>query len=60
MKNPIFVPELRGLLKTRNFKVLKSFLNEGHAKEIAEYVGMLTPDEIWKILSLVQVERRED
>ena len=58
MKNPILIPEFRDLLKKRNYKVLKSFLNEGHAKEIVEYISMLDLNEIWKILGLVDIDRR--
>ncbi len=57
MKNPILVPELRELLKRKRYAVLQSFLMEGHAREIAEYLTMLDPAEIWKILSLVDKSR---
>ena len=60
MKNPILVPELRSLLKKKSFRVLESFLEEGHAKEIAEYIAMLNPDEIWRLLGLVDVHRRSE
>ncbi len=60
MKNPILVPELRDLLKRKRFSVLKSFLAEQHEKEIAEYLGLLNPEEIWKILNLVDVYRRAE
>lgn len=52
MKNPILVPELRDLLHRKKFKVLKSFLDDHHEKEIAEYLGLLPPNEIWKIINL--------
>ncbi len=58
MKNPILVPELRDLLKRRKFQVLKSFLDDHHEKEIAEFLGLLTPDEIWKILNLADIYAR--
>ncbi len=58
MKNPIIVPELRELLRKRKFKVLKSFLDDHHEKEIAEFLGLLTPDEIWKILNLADAYTR--
>ena len=60
MKNPILVPELRDLLKRKRFTILKSFLAEQHEKEIAEYLGLLNPGEIWKILNLVDVYRRAE
>jgi magnesium transporter len=53
MKNPILVPEFRDLIKRKKFKIIKSFLDDQHPKEIAEYLGFLEPDEIWKILNLV-------
>ena len=60
MKNPVLVPELRDLLKRRKMDVLKSFLEENHPKEIAEYLGLMNPDEIWKILGLVDIYERVD
>ncbi|MBN2039250.1 MAG: magnesium transporter [Spirochaetes bacterium] len=58
MKNPILVPELRDLLNKKKYKIIKSFLDENHEKEIAEYLGLLSPNEIWKILELVEIYRR--
>lgn len=60
MKNPILVPELRDLLKRKRFTILKSFLAEQHEKEIAEYLSLLNPEEIWKILNLVDAYRRSE
>ncbi len=60
MKNPILVPEIRGLLKKKRFSILKSFLDDHHEKEIAEYLGMLRPQEIWKVLELVDIYRRAE
>ena len=60
MKNPILIPELRELLKNKKYKILKSFLEEGHPKEIAEYLNMLTPAEIWQLLDLLDIYRKED
>ena len=53
MKNPILVPELKDLLRRKRFNVIRSFLEDQHPKENAEYLGFLEPEEIWKILSLV-------
>lgn len=60
MKNPILVPEFRDLLRRKKYPILKSFLDEHHEKEIAEYLGLMHPDEIWKILGLVDVYRRAE
>ena len=60
MKNPILVPELRELLKKKKFAILKSFLEESHPKEIAEYLGMMKPDEIWRLLNQVDIYLRSD
>ncbi len=60
MKNPILIPELRELLKKKKFNVLKSFLEEGHPREIAEYLGLMKPDEIWRLLNQVNVYLRTD
>ena len=48
MKNPILVPELKDLLKKKKHNILKSFLDDHHEKENAEYLGLLDPNEIWK------------
>ncbi len=58
MKNPILVPEIRDLLKRKKFKVLQSFVEERHEKEIAEYIQLLRPEEIWAVLNLVDIRRR--
>ncbi len=58
MKNPILVPELRDLLKRKKNGILKTFLEDGHPKEIAEYLGMLNPDEILKIINFVEKKLR--
>jgi len=60
MKNPILVPELRDLLRKRRFGILKSFLDEHHEKEIAEFLGMLRPDEILKILNITDIYKRAE
>lgn len=60
MKNPIFVPELRDLLKRKKYDIIKSFLEVNHPKEIAEYLALLNPDEIWKILDLVDIYTQVD
>ncbi len=53
MKNPILIPEFRELLEKKKYSVLKSFLEEGHSREMAELLEMLNPDEIWSILKLL-------
>jgi magnesium transporter len=53
MKNPILIPEFRELLEKEKYSVLKSFLEEGHSREMAELLEMLDPDEIWRILKLL-------
>ncbi|PKL37576.1 MAG: magnesium transporter [Spirochaetae bacterium HGW-Spirochaetae-1] len=60
MKNPILIPELRDLLKKKKFKVLKSFMEESHPKESAEYLALMNPDEIWRLLKLVDIFHRVD
>ncbi len=60
MKNPILVPEIRELLKKKRYKVLRSFLDDHHEKEIAEYLGFLNPKEIWTVLNLVDVYKRAE
>lgn len=58
MKNPILIPELREMLRKRRFKLLQSFIEEAHPREVAEYLGLLRPSEIWKIINLTDVHTR--
>ncbi len=58
MKNPILVPELRDLLEKNKVDILKHFIEEGHPKEIAEYISLLDPDEIWQIINIAEIEQR--
>ncbi|MFC1669609.1 magnesium transporter [Spirochaetota bacterium] len=60
MKNPILVPELRELLRNKKHKVLKSFMHEGHPKDIAEFLGLLSSGEIWKLLTIIDVYIRDE
>jgi magnesium transporter len=53
MKNPILIPEFRELLEKKEYSILKSFLEEGHSREMAELLEMMNPDEIWSILKLL-------
>jgi magnesium transporter len=59
MKNPILIPELRELLKSKKYKILKSFLEERHPKEVAEYLEMLETAEIWQLLDLIDIYQGE-
>ncbi len=60
MKNPILVPELRELLRKKRLAVLKEFIDEHHEREIAEYLALLRPDEILKILNLAGIYKRAE
>lgn len=60
MKNPLIVPEIRELLKKRKFSVLASFMNEIHEMEAAEFLALLKPSEIWKVLNVVEQHRRAE
>jgi len=57
MKNPLMIPELKELLRKKKVRVLESFLRDGHAREVAELIEMLRPDEIWKLLFMVDTRR---
>lgn len=49
-----------GTPEKKKFNVLKSFLEESHPKEIAEYLGLMNPDEIWRLLNQVNIYIRTD
>jgi magnesium transporter len=60
MKNPLIIPEIRELLKKRDFKLLESFMEEIHEKEAAEFLALLKPSEIWKVLNVLERHRRAE
>lgn len=60
MKNPLIVPEIRELLKKRDYAVLQSFMNDVHEMEAAEFLSLLKPSEIWKVLNVVERHRRAE
>ncbi|MBN1501611.1 MAG: magnesium transporter [Spirochaetes bacterium] len=60
MKNPLLVPEIREILRKKKFKLLKEFFIDLHEKEVAEYLSMHTPDEIWQIINVFEPNRRAE
>jgi magnesium transporter len=58
MKNPLLIPEIRELLKKKRHKALKAFLAEQHEKEAAEFLSLLQPNEIWRVLNILDSYRR--
>lgn len=55
MKNPLIFDEIKEMLKKRKYKALKTFFEEQHEKEAAEYLSLLQPNEIWKVLNILNV-----
>lgn len=60
MLNPLIAPEIRELIKKREFSVITEYMAELHPKEVAELISELKPTEIWKVLSLFESHRRAD
>jgi magnesium transporter len=56
MKNPLIIPEIKDLLKKKKKSILKSFMQEHHPQEIAEYIQLLRPSEIWQLFNLVDTK----
>jgi magnesium transporter len=54
VKNPLFVPELRDLLAKKNVKGLREFCASSHPATVAEFLGGLTPEEVWHVLTVLE------
>ncbi len=60
MLNPLLVPELRDYLRTNDVEGIREFCRFCHQASIAEFISPLSPEEIWKILSLADQEIRPE
>ncbi len=56
--NPIYLPELREMLAENNIEEMREFCTAIHPVRVAEFMGGLTPTEIWKILQSTDLENR--
>ncbi len=54
MKNPLLVPELRDLLSKKDIKGLREFCASSHPATVAEFLGGLTPEEVWHVLTALE------
>ena len=56
--NPIYLPELREMLAENNIDEMREFCTAIHPVRVAEFMGGLTPGEIWTILQTTDLENR--
>ncbi len=56
MAHVILIPEFKRLIKERDDETLRDFFSDFHPKRSAEFLEMLEPDEVWHVLSLVEID----
>lgn len=60
MKNLILLPELKEIIETNNWQVLKDISEEIHPAEIAELISALEPDEVWELIEKLEIPKRAE
>jgi magnesium transporter len=58
MKNPLLVPEFREMLAANNLEELQSFCEFTPPAIVADFLGALSPKEVWEILLNIPSETR--
>ncbi len=58
MKNPLLVPEFREMLAANNIEELQSFCETNPPTVVADFLGALSPREVWEILLNISSETR--
>jgi magnesium transporter len=58
MKNPLLVPEFREMLAANNVEELQSFCETNPPTVVADFLGALSPREVWEILLNISSETR--
>jgi magnesium transporter len=58
MKNPLLVPEFREMLAANNIEELQSFCETNPPAVVADFLGALSPREVWEILLNISSETR--
>jgi magnesium transporter len=58
MKNPLLVPEFREMLAANNVEELQSFCESTPPAVVADFLGAMTPQEVWEILLNISPETR--
>ena len=58
MKNPLLVPEFREMLAANNVEELQSFCESTPPAVVADFLGALSPQEVWEILLTITPETR--
>ena len=58
MINPLLEPELRELLEKEDYDSLQNFCSSVEPGMVAEFLGALSPDELWKILMVIGPQLR--
>jgi magnesium transporter len=60
MKNLILLPELKEILETHNWQVLKDLSEDIHPAEFAELISALEPEEVWELIEKLEIPKRAE
>jgi Mg/Co/Ni transporter MgtE len=58
MINPLLAPELRELLEKEDYDSLRNFCSSVEPGMVAEFLGALSPGELWKTLMVIEPHLR--
>ena len=58
MINPLLAPELRELLEKEDYDSLRDFCSSVEPGMVAEFLGALSPGELWKTLMVIGPQLR--
>ena len=60
MKNPLLAPELREFIEKNDDKALQAFCASLHPASVAEFLGALSSQEVWLVLTLLEPRLRAE
>jgi magnesium transporter len=58
MKNPLLIPELRELIAANDTAAVQELCGQTHPETVAELIEGLEPDEVWRILHMLDASQR--
>ena len=58
MINPLLAPELRELLEKEDYDSLRNFCSSVEPGMVADFLGALSPHELWKTLMVIGPQLR--
>jgi magnesium transporter len=60
MKNPLLLPEIRELLDKKDIRGLQGFCSSSHPGTVAEFLGALDAEEVWRVLTGLEPRLRAE